>query len=48
MAESTEVRDERYRVVVNLEEQYSIWADGRELPAGWSDARTPPMSTGAP
>ena len=38
MAQSTDVRDERYRVVVNHEEQYSIWADGRELPAGWSDA----------
>ncbi|RCG26203.1 MbtH family protein [Sphaerisporangium album] len=25
------------RVVVNHEEQYSIWPDGRELPAGWTD-----------
>ncbi|MFB6889878.1 MbtH family protein [Kitasatospora sp. NPDC056327] len=25
-----------YRVVVNHEEQYSIWATGRELPAGWT------------
>jgi MbtH protein len=25
------------RVVVNHEEQYSIWAADRELPAGWSD-----------
>jgi MbtH protein len=25
------------RVVVNHEEQYSIWAVGRDLPAGWSD-----------
>ncbi|MDQ7903608.1 MbtH family NRPS accessory protein [Phytohabitans sp. ZYX-F-186] len=24
-----------YRVVVNDEEQYSIWAADRELPAGW-------------
>ncbi|RLK25810.1 MbtH protein [Micromonospora sp. M71_S20] len=23
------------RVVVNDEEQYSIWPDGREIPAGW-------------
>jgi len=27
-----------YRVVVNDEEQYSIWPADRELPAGWSDA----------
>jgi MbtH protein len=24
-----------YRVVLNDEEQYSIWWAGRELPAGW-------------
>jgi MbtH protein len=24
-----------YRVVVNDEEQYSVWLAGRELPAGW-------------
>lgn len=24
-----------YRVVVNHEEQYSIWPDDRECPAGW-------------
>ena len=24
-----------YLVVVNDEEQYSVWLDGRELPAGW-------------
>ncbi|MGW6567249.1 MbtH family protein [Streptomyces sp. NPDC054975] len=29
---------ERFTVVVNGEEQYSIWAEGRELPAGWRDA----------
>jgi MbtH protein len=29
--------DERdYQVVINEEEQYSIWPTGRELPAGWS------------
>ncbi|MBT2510607.1 MbtH family NRPS accessory protein [Streptomyces sp. ISL-98] len=27
--------DLTYRVVLNDEEQYSIWATGRELPAGW-------------
>lgn len=24
-----------YRVVVNDEEQYSIWPESREIPAGW-------------
>ncbi|GAA3849321.1 MbtH family NRPS accessory protein [Saccharothrix violaceirubra] len=27
---------ERYLVVVNEEEQYSIWPADRELPAGWT------------
>jgi MbtH protein len=27
-----------YRVVVNHEEQYSIWPASRDLPLGWSDA----------
>ena len=27
-----------YKVVVNHEEQYSIWPEGRELPAGWREA----------
>ncbi len=26
----------RYRVVVNHEEQYSIWAADRDLPLGWN------------
>jgi MbtH protein len=30
--------DRDYRVVVNDEEQYSIWPQGRELPSGWRDA----------
>ena len=29
---------ERYKVVVNLEEQYSIWPVDRENPLGWRDA----------
>jgi MbtH protein len=29
-----------YRVVVNAEEQYSIWADRSEPPAGWRDEGT--------
>ncbi|MFJ9178090.1 MbtH family protein [Streptomyces sp. NPDC102360] len=33
---TTEQTDGRvHRVVLNDEEQYSIWAAGRELPAGW-------------
>jgi uncharacterized protein YbdZ (MbtH family) len=27
-----------YQVVLNNEEQYSIWPDGREIPAGWRRA----------
>ncbi len=27
-----------YRVVVNYEEQYSIWPVDREIPLGWRDA----------
>lgn len=27
--------DDGYLVVLNDEEQYSIWQAGRELPAGW-------------
>lgn len=30
--------DQIYRVVVNHEEQYSIWLAYRDLPAGWRDA----------
>jgi MbtH protein len=26
-----------YRVVVNDEEQYSIWPEYKEIPAGWRD-----------
>jgi MbtH protein len=28
---------ERYKVVVNHEEQYSIWPEERENPLGWRD-----------
>ena len=34
MTESTTIAPE-YDVVVNDEEQYSIWAVGRAVPAGW-------------
>ncbi|HEX9922949.1 MAG TPA: MbtH family protein [Anaerolineae bacterium] len=27
-----------YKVVINHEEQYSIWPVGRETPLGWRDA----------
>lgn len=27
-----------YRVVINHEEQYSIWPASQELPTGWRDA----------
>jgi MbtH protein len=33
-----ETGDATYAVVVNIEEQYSIWPAGRELPAGWREA----------
>lgn len=35
-----EERDDEttYRVVVNGEEQYSIWPADREVPRGWRDA----------
>lgn len=29
--------DGRYKVVVNHEEQYSIWPEDRDNPPGWSD-----------
>lgn len=31
-----EAAPDLYQVVVNHEEQYSIWPDGRDVPAGWS------------
>jgi MbtH protein len=34
-----EIDDNRsYRVVVNHEEQYSIWTTDRDLPRGWKEA----------
>jgi MbtH protein len=29
--------DAIFRVVVNHEEQYSIWPEWKEVPAGWND-----------
>ncbi len=40
MSESaaTTTKDVAYTVVVNHEEQYSLWPSGRELPLGWNEA----------
>ncbi|MFI5836558.1 MbtH family protein [Micromonospora sp. NPDC051300] len=35
MTQQDQTDDRTYRVVVNDEEQYSIWPADRELPAGW-------------
>jgi len=35
---SDEDEGRRFTVVKNHEEQYSIWPQGQELPAGWVDA----------
>ena len=32
------MNSDRFTVVINHEEQYSIWPDGRELPDGWRAA----------
>lgn len=34
------VDDRKYRVVVNDEDQYSIWLADQELPAGWQPEGT--------
>jgi len=34
---SWDSEDTRFRVVVNHEEQYSIWPDYLELPSGWRE-----------
>ncbi|MFI7044856.1 MbtH family protein [Streptosporangium sandarakinum] len=33
--------DGEFHVVVNDEEQYSIWPAGRDLPAGWRPVGSP-------
>ncbi|MBB5780238.1 MbtH family protein [Nonomuraea jabiensis] len=30
--------EEKFVVVINHEEQYSIWPAGREIPTGWREA----------
>jgi len=37
---NTNADSARYKVVVNQEEQYSIWPAERENPVGWRDAGT--------
>ena len=37
MSEKDEQDDTTYRVVVNHEEQYSIWPDFKEIPPGWRE-----------
>lgn len=34
----SQTSEERFKVVVNHEEQFSIWAEQRPNPAGWRDA----------
>lgn len=33
--------DRRYKVVINHEEQYSLWPADRENPLGWNDVGNP-------
>ncbi len=35
------MNDQHYRVVVNAEEQYSIWAEHLPIPKGWVDVHAP-------
>jgi len=35
---TSESKEPGYIVVINHEEQYSIWPDFKDLPAGWRDA----------
>ena len=37
-SEQNEIESDRYRVVVNHEEQYSIWPAEADNPLGWRDA----------
>ena len=38
MSESEQTDNTLYKVVVNQEEQYSIWPVHRQNPLGWNDA----------
>jgi MbtH protein len=37
MDRDDETREPEYRVVVNHEEQYSIWPEHKDIPRGWKD-----------
>lgn len=37
MSDSEQENLVSYRVVMNHEEQYSIWPEWKEIPAGWRD-----------
>lgn len=37
MIEQQTVGETRYMVVVNVEDQYSIWLESQKLPIGWRD-----------
>ena len=37
MVEEEQDDDRRYRVVVNHEEQYSLWPEEKDIPNGWKD-----------
>lgn len=38
MIENEKEATKTYLVVVNHEEQYSIWLPGKEIPSGWREA----------
>jgi MbtH protein len=38
MSQQPQASEPRFKVVMNHEEQYSIWPAERENPAGWRDA----------
>jgi len=40
MSDTNNDDDQEYKVVVNHEEQYSIWPMGRENAPGWKDVDT--------
>ncbi|MFF6908756.1 MbtH family protein [Streptomyces sp. NPDC012389] len=41
MSDTTRTAQERYLVVRNHEEQYSLWRADRELPLGWDPVGEP-------
>ena len=41
MQNQTSTVERLYEVVINTEEQYSIWPAGKMIPAGWRSVGTP-------